>query len=43
MKTVKLIRKMYQAIIDHNQKREKKLYMKLLKKSLKKKDTHAVK
>lgn len=43
MKMQKLIKKMYKAIIEKNQKKEKKLWLKSLKKSLKHKSTHAVK
>ena len=42
MKVNKLIRKMYRAIILSKKKREKKLYLKILKKSLKHKHTEAV-
>ena len=42
MKVKKLIKKMYGAILVHNLKREKKLYKKLLKKSLKGKNTTVV-
>lgn len=34
---------MYDAIIKHNEKKEKKLWFKALKKSLNHKNTHAVK
>lgn len=43
MKTQKILKKMYQACIDHDVKEEKKLYFKILKKSLKHKKTHAIK
>lgn len=43
MKVKKLIKKMYRAIIVHNEKQEKKLWFKALKKSLKHKHTHAIK
>jgi hypothetical protein len=43
MKVTKIIKKMYGAILVHNLKKEKKLYKKLLKKSLKGKNTTAVK
>lgn len=43
MKMQKLIKKMYKAIIEKNQKKEKKLWLKSLKKSLKHKNTHVVK
>lgn len=39
MKVKKLIRKMYKAILEHNMSNEKKLYKKLLRKSLKGKNT----
>jgi len=42
MKVKKLIRKMYKAILVHNLTKEKKLYRKLLKKSLKGKHTEVV-
>jgi hypothetical protein len=42
MKVNKLIRKMYRAIILSKKKQEKKLYLKILKKSLKHKHTEAV-
>ena len=42
MKVKKLIKKMYGAILVHDLKREKKLYMRILKKSLKGKNTMAV-
>jgi len=38
MKVKKLIKKLYEACIGHQTELEKKLYMKLIKKSLKKKD-----
>lgn len=43
MKVQKLIHEMYKAIIEKNQKKEKKLWMKTLKKSLKHKNTQAIK
>jgi hypothetical protein len=43
MKVQKLIKKMYKAIFDHDAKREKKFWLKILKKSLKHKHTEAVK
>ena len=43
MKVKKIIRKMYQAIIDHDEKKEKKLWLKALKKSLKNKHTQIIK
>jgi len=42
MKVKKLIKKIYGAILVHNLKKEKKLYKKLLKKSLKGKHTEVV-
>jgi len=42
MKTKKLIRKMYRACVRHNVKKQKKLWLKLLKKSLEHKHTEAV-
>lgn len=41
MKTQKLISKFFQSIINKDVKKEEKLYYKLLKKSLKGKDTKA--
>jgi len=38
MKIKKLIHKLYEACIYHHTELEKKLYLKILKKSLKKKD-----
>jgi hypothetical protein len=43
MKTRKLIRKLYKAILRQNILKESKLYRKLLKKSFKGKNTMAVK
>lgn len=43
MKVRKIVKKMYEAILNHNQKKEKKLWFKALKKSLKHKNTHAIK
>jgi len=42
MKVNKLIRKMYRAIIRSDKVKEKKFYLKILKKSLKHKHTEAV-
>lgn len=42
MKTKKLVRKMYRACVRHNVKKQKKLWFKLLKKSLKNKHTEVV-
>jgi hypothetical protein len=42
MKTKKLVRKMYQACVRHQVKKEKKLWLKILKKSLKHKHTESV-
>ena len=42
MKVKKLIRRLYKAILQHNAMKEKKIYMKLLRKSLKHKKTQAV-
>lgn len=42
MKMKKIVRKMYKAILEKNQKKEKKLWMKTLKKSLRHKKTHAI-
>jgi len=43
MKVKKLIKKMYKACIEHNQEKEKKLWFKAIRKSLKKKNTTAIK
>ena len=46
MKVKKLIHKLYTACVEHHSELEKKIYMKILKKSLKKKEkahTEAVK
>lgn len=42
MKTKKLVRKMYRACVRHNVKKQKKLWLKILKKSLKNKHTEVV-
>ena len=42
MKVRKIVKKMYQACINHNEKKEKKLWLKALKKSLKHKHTQVV-
>ena len=42
MKVHKLIKKFYRAIAKHDAKKEKKLWLKILKKSLKHKKTHAI-
>jgi len=42
MKTKKLISKLYASCIAHDKEREKKFWMKLLKKSLKGRDTKVV-
>lgn len=43
MKVKKLVAKMYRAILAHDTEKEKELWFKALKKSLKHKRTHAVK
>jgi hypothetical protein len=43
MKIEKLIKKMYKACVEHNQKKEKKFWLKAIKKSLKHKHTEAIK
>jgi hypothetical protein len=43
MKVQKLVRKMYEAILNKDQKKEKELWMKSLKKSLKHKNTFVIK
>jgi len=42
MKTKKLVRKMYRACVRHNIKKQKKLWLKVLEKSLKHKHTEIV-
>ena len=42
MKTKKLVRKMYLACVRHNVKKQKKLWFKAMKKSLKKKHTEVI-
>jgi hypothetical protein len=42
MKVKTLIQKLYRAEIDHNIEKVKKIWFKLIKKSLKKKKTHLV-
>lgn len=42
MKTKKLVRKMYRACVRHNVKKQKKLWLELLKKSLEHKHTEVV-
>ena len=43
MKVQKLIQKLYKACLDHDKNKEKKMWFKLLDKSLKSKKTQAVK
>jgi hypothetical protein len=43
MKVRKIVKKMYQACISHDVVKEKKLWLKALKKSLKHKHTHVIK
>jgi hypothetical protein len=43
MKVKEIIKQMYQACVNHDVKKEKKLWFKALKKSLKKKHTEAIK
>jgi hypothetical protein len=42
MKVRKIVKKMYQAILNHDTVKEKKLWLKALKKSLKHKHTQIV-
>jgi hypothetical protein len=42
MKTRKLVRKMYRACVRHNVIKQKKLWLKLIKKSLKHKHTETM-
>jgi hypothetical protein len=42
MKTRKLVRKMYRACVRHNVTKQKKLWLKLIKKSLKHKHTETM-
>ena len=42
MKVRKIVKKMYQAILNHDTAKEKKLWLKALKKSLKHKHTQIV-
>jgi hypothetical protein len=43
MKVKKLIKKMFQACIEHDKEKEKKLWFKAIRKSLKHKNTTAIK
>ena len=43
MKVKKLIKKMYKACIEHNKEKEKKLWLKAIKKSLNHKHTEGIK
>lgn len=43
MKVKKIVKKMYRAIVNDNQEKEKKLWMKALKKSLNHKNTYVIK
>ena len=42
MKVQALIKKLYGAVINHDNNKEKKIWKKILKKSLKHKNTHSV-
>jgi hypothetical protein len=42
MKVKEIVKKMYQAILKHNEKKEKKLWFKAMKKSLKHKKTQII-
>jgi hypothetical protein len=42
MKIKEIIKKMYKACVNHNQKKEKKLWFKAMKKSLKHKKTQII-
>jgi hypothetical protein len=43
MKVQKIIKKMHQAIFEHDVKKEKKMWLKALKKSINHKNTHVIK
>ena len=43
MKVKEIVRKMYLACVNHDRVKEKKLWLKALKKSLKHKRTHVIK
>jgi hypothetical protein len=43
MKINKILKKMYEACIDHNKDKEKKMWFKALKKSFEHKRTYAIK
>ena len=43
MKVEKIVMNMYQAILNHDEKKEKKLWLRALKKSLKNKRTQVIK
>lgn len=43
MKVQKLVKKLYQSIFDHDQTKEKKMWFKVLRKSINHKKTHAIK
>ena len=43
MKLNKLMKKMYKACLEHDKVKEKKLWLKALKKSLEGKNTHSIK
>lgn len=42
MKVNQIVKKMYQAILQHDEKKEKKLWLKAIKKSLKHKKTYVI-
>lgn len=42
MKVKKIVKKMYQAILNHDEEEEKKLWLKALNKSLKNKHTQVI-
>lgn len=43
MKVKKILKKMYEACVEHDQKKEKKMWIKALRKSFNHKNTYAIK